>query len=51
MLTEKTKRAWAGVTAARLGYGGVTAVSQMTGLALNTMRADIRDVHDPAATA
>ncbi len=31
VLNEKTKRLWAGATALELGYGGVAAVSQLTG--------------------
>jgi len=34
-----------------LGYGGITAVSRMTGLAPNTVRAGIRDVQDPEVQA
>jgi len=51
VLNEKAKRIWAGVTAMELGYGGMAAVSRMTGLAPNTVRAGIRDVQDPAIQA
>lgn len=47
VLNEKAKRIWAGSTARGLGYGGITAVSQITGLAPNTVRAGVRDVEDP----
>lgn len=47
VLNEKAKRFWAGATAMELGYGGVAAVSQITGMAPNTVRAGIRDVQDP----
>ena len=46
VLNEKARRFWAGATAARLGNGGITAVSHITGLAPNTVRAGVRDVQD-----
>ncbi len=47
MFNEKAKRFWDGATALELGYGGITAVSRITGLAPNTVRAGIRVVQDP----
>ena len=38
-MDERTRRQWAGAEAAALGWGGLTAVSRATGLALNTIRA------------
>lgn len=38
-MDERMRRRWAGVEAAALGWGGLTAVSKATGLALNTIRA------------
>ncbi len=46
---EKVKRTWARATAVELGYGGIAAVSQMTGLAPNTVSAGIRKVQHPEA--
>ena len=47
VLNEKAKRFWAGATALELGYGGIAAVSQITGLAPNTVRTGIQDVQTP----
>ena len=38
-MDERMRRQWAGAEAAALGWGGLTAVSRATGLALNTIRA------------
>jgi len=38
-MDERMRRQWAGAEAAALGWGGLTAVSQATGLALNTVAA------------
>jgi len=51
VFNEKAKRFWAGATALELGYGGITAVSRITALAPNTVRASIRDVQDPEVQA
>ncbi len=51
VLNEKAKRLWAGATALELGYGGVAAVSQLTGLAPNTVRAGMLDIQDPEIQA
>lgn len=37
-LDERGRRLWAAVEAEALGYGGITAVSQATGLAISTIR-------------
>ncbi len=51
VLNEKVKRTSAGATAMELGYGGIAAISQMTGLAPKTVRAGIREVQHPEARA
>jgi hypothetical protein len=38
-MDERMRRQWAGAEAAALGWGGLTAVSKATGLALNTIQA------------
>jgi hypothetical protein len=38
-MDERMRRQWAGAEAAALGWGGLTAVSRATGLAMNTIRA------------
>jgi Rhodopirellula transposase DDE domain len=38
-MDERMRRQWAGAEAAALGWGGLTAVSKATGLALNTIMA------------
>lgn len=43
-LNEKTRRIWAACEALELGYGGITAVSEATGLSHNTIRAGLADL-------
>jgi len=38
-MDERMRRQWAGAEAAALGWGGLTAVSRATGLAMNTIKA------------
>jgi hypothetical protein len=38
LMDERMRRQWAGAEAAALGWGGLTAVSRATGLALNTIQ-------------
>jgi hypothetical protein len=38
-MDERMRRQWAGAEAVALGWGGLTAVSQATGLAINTIQA------------
>lgn len=38
-LNERTRRIWAATEARLLGYGGITAVSEATGISQNTIRA------------
>jgi len=46
-LDERARRCWAAVEAMALGYGGVSAVAQATGLARNTVAAGIRELSAP----
>lgn len=41
-LNEQTRRVWAAIEAGSLGHGGITAVSQATGLSRNTIAAGQR---------
>lgn len=43
-LNERTRRVWAAIEANALGYGGVTAVAQATGLNRNTITAGMREL-------
>jgi hypothetical protein len=43
-LNERTRRVWAAIEANALGYGGVTAVAQATGLNRNTITAGKREL-------
>jgi transposase len=43
-LNERTRRLWAAVEAKMLGYGGVTTISQATGLARSTIHLGLKDL-------
>src|ERR1700675_112911 len=43
-LTEHSRRRWAAVEATSLGWGGVSAVAEATGLAHTTIRRGIREL-------
>jgi hypothetical protein len=43
-LPERSRRCWAAVEAASLGHGGVSAVSEATGIARSTIRRGLRDL-------
>jgi hypothetical protein len=45
-LNERTRRVWAAIEANALGYGGVTAVAQATGLNRNTITAGKRELKE-----
>lgn len=45
-LNERTRRVWAGMEAKALGHGGVTTVSQATGLSRNTIMAGMKDLQE-----
>jgi hypothetical protein len=47
-LDERARRCWAAAEALALGYGGVSAVAQATGLARNTIAAGLRELRAPA---
>lgn len=44
-LNERTRRVWAAIEATTLGYGGISAVAQATGLSRNTITAGIRELN------
>jgi hypothetical protein len=50
-LDERARRCWAATEALVLGYGGVSAVAQATGLARNTIAAGLGEVQTPARLA
>ena len=47
MLDERGRRLWAAVEADARGWGGVAALSRVTGLAFNTIKAGQRELADP----
>ena len=49
VMDERMRRQWAAAEASTLGWGGVTAVAQATGLAWNTIRAGIRELNHRTA--
>jgi hypothetical protein len=46
-LDERGRRRWAAVEAQALGRGGITVVSQATGIARGTIRAGLKELADP----
>jgi hypothetical protein len=50
-LDERARRCWAATEALALGYGGVSAVAQATGIARNTIAVGVREVQAPARLA
>jgi hypothetical protein len=50
-LDERARRCWAATEALVLGYGGVSAVAQATGLARNTIAAGLGEVQTPVRLA
>ena len=50
-LDERARRCWVAAEALALGYGGVSAVAQATGLARNTIAAGIRQSQEPTRLA
>jgi hypothetical protein len=44
-LNERTRRVWAAMEATALGYGGIRAVAEATGLSRNTITTGIRELH------
>jgi transcriptional regulator of acetoin/glycerol metabolism len=49
-LNEKTRRIWAAIEAQSWGWGGVTQVSQATGLSRTTIHAGIRKLKESVKT-
>ena len=47
-LNERSRRVWAAVEAASLGWGGPSVVAAATGLSRNTIRAGLRALREPA---
>lgn len=50
-LDERGRRRWAAAEARSLGWGGISAVAQATGLSDRTIRTGIRELDDPEALA
>ena len=48
-LDERGKRRWAAAEARSLGWGGIVAVAQATGMSDRTIRNGIRELDDPTA--
>ncbi len=48
-LDERGRRRWAAAEARSLGWGGISAVGQATGLSDRTIRTGIRELNDPDA--
>ena len=49
VMDERMRRQWAGIEAKTLGWGGIAAVAEATGLARNTIKTGIREVEDREA--
>ena len=49
-LDERGRRRWAAAEARSLGWGGITAVAEATGISDRTVRSGIRELDDPDAT-
>ena len=49
VMDERMRRQWAASEASSLGWGGVTSVSEATGLAWNTIKAGIRELDHRAS--
>jgi hypothetical protein len=47
-MTERMRRLWAAAEAISLGRGGITLVSQATGLSRTTITTGIRELRQPA---
>ena len=48
-LDERGRRRWAGAEARSLGWGGVSTVSEATGISDRTIRTGIKELDDPNA--
>ena len=49
-MDERTRRLWAASEAQGLGYGGISAVSRATGMAISTIRAGVRELAEQRTT-
>src|SRR3970282_1078358 len=49
-MDERPRRLWAASEARALGYGGISAIAQATGMAISTIRAGLRELAQPAST-
>jgi hypothetical protein len=47
-MDERLKRRWAAAEALELGWGGLSAVAEATGLSMNTLRRGVRELPTPA---
>ena len=50
-LDERARRLWAAAEARALGFGGIRAVAEATGLAIETIRRGIRQLREPQGDA
>lgn len=48
LLDEKTRRCWAATEATTIGWGGISAVAQATGLSRNTILAGVKELEQPS---
>jgi hypothetical protein len=48
-LNERERRRYAGVEASKLGYGGMTYISQLLGCDVKTIRRGVEELDDPPA--
>jgi len=48
-LDERGRRRWAGAEARSLGWGGIAAVAEATGISDRTIRTGIQELDDPNA--
>ena len=46
-LDERGRRRWAAMEARSLGWGGISAVAQATGISDRTIRNGVREIDDP----
>jgi len=47
-MDERLKRRWAAAEASELGWGGLSAVAEATGLSINTLRRGARELQTPS---
>ena len=49
LMDERVMRRWAAAEASELGWGGLSAVAEATGLSINTLRRGVRELQTPSA--